>query len=583
MAAKIRPSRRRRLRRTPSPGRPTSPVHLAITTAVALAGFVCVCAFWHYLATGQWADLSLAAYRQDLARPFSQVLFRPVSIFTHPWMALVIALTAAALTVVPIMVAVVQRLLLATAFILVVAVVGHAPVLALALAVGAVLAARTRLRADFPFVAMALGVLPAAIYMIFSIFAGSDSASVLPIQRWILPAPYVGAVLVAAPAFAIATVLGRFRYLRELAAILVLGALAAGAVGVFYAKVGPDELAYAFIADGLSADDKLFHDVSLADWKRRGGGKGLNPMTLLNRVKEDLQYRRLELFDRCGAFMQDHPRSSRAPEVLWIQGQCMSLKVRRQAYEDGLVSYDASYTGADSADIWRRLVDDYGGSPQAALAQWHLAALALRDGKVGRGDELLRAAAERLQAFLEAHPPAPGGARPVFSGPSTVPSTVYYADVLFKVRRLVWQIQRNHLYEDARAAQAFGEFLGIDASELTRDKYLARLKKLIETYEDTPIEDNLRLAIALAAPKLWGSKIEMLVQLARETNDAAVEANFHLGELTMEEPVLGLELSLDIREPRDYFNIVIAAPPSPWRDLAEQRLALLQDAKARKP
>ena len=82
--------------------------------------------------------------------------------------------------------------------------------------------------------------------------------------------------------------------------------------------------------------------------------------------------------------------------------------------------------------------------------------------------------------------------------------------------------------------------------------------------------------MALACPNLY-ERAEMLILLAaRGDPDAAIEANYELGRLTMrtaEAPALPLVENL--RQAEDYFRAVQAAGISPWKPLAEEYLAAL--------
>jgi len=552
--------------------------------AVNFAAFVLVAAGWSLLATEDPMDLRLAVF----LRPLHEVLFHPLSIFTHPWLIVVIGLLLGVVAGTPVIVVTLQRvlpagLLLGALHVLAVAAVAQAPVLAVVVALGCALAALGRFWYDMHFSAVLLGLLPVGGYMLFSVVVAADSASVLPIQRWVLPAPFGIALAAALLAAAAALLLARVRRARLLAPLPAMAAAAAAALVLFDVHIGADELAYARIADGLSGDDKLFQDLSLAEWKRRHGAEGLNPQTLANRVEELLTLRRIELSERCARFRRDCPRSDRMPEVLWIQGQCASLQLKRRALPDGLVSYDASYPSPASADVWSQLLHHHPGTPQAALAAWHLAVLDLREQRVAQARDALGEAASRLQAFLQAQPAAAlaGSTGELFLPPPTLPAREYCADALFKVRWLIWIIDQNALLDDPRAAEAFAEYLRLNPNAFARgDEHFERLCELAGRYEDTRFGDNLRLAVARAESDPY-EEARALVQLARETTDAAIEAHFQLGRLTMQLPVLGLLEG--VREPQQYFEIVVAAPPNPWQDLARQRLKLLAAGPAETP
>ena len=113
-----------------------------------LAGFAVVNAYWYYLGSGQWHNFGLGTYYRNLQTPLGATFLEPLSIFSHPWMICVTGLLLAVIIFTPIMIAVLYRLTVAAAFVLVVLIVGHAPVLAMALLAGCFLAARTNLRSD---------------------------------------------------------------------------------------------------------------------------------------------------------------------------------------------------------------------------------------------------------------------------------------------------------------------------------------------------------------------------------------------------------------------------------------------------
>jgi len=566
---------------------PTAALLAGALGVLNLAAFAAISALWHYLRTGRWLDLRGAAYHADLTNPLgevSKVFFHPLNIFTHPWMIVIIGLLAAALILVPIAAAVLDRLLWAAAFLLVLAFIGHAPWLALVLAVACALAARTRLREEMPFAAMLLGILPAAVYLFGSVLAMSDAPSVLPLQQWVLLAPLVIATFTAALTAAGAGLLARLH--RRLALLPLMLGMGGAAVWLFAATIGPDELAYALIAGEVSPDNRMLPDISLADWKARSGGEGLSPAALRTRVAEDLRYRKLLLTEQCDEFLRHFPRSRRAPEVLWIAGQLASLHVSQQALKNSLVSYDAAWTDPASRDDWWQLVDHFASWPQAGLAYWHLGVLDLRRGDIAGGLERLRQADQQIAAYLQSHPHAGQSdrAHQIFFPPATVPPREYYADVLLKVRRLIWLIRQNRLSEDAAAAQAFCDYLKLDPNALTRTEYIAKLAELAAAHEGTRFGDNLKLEYALASlgtlasPSDWDrNTIRMLVLLAKkdaQDSDAATEANFQLGKLVMQQRMLKLEDG--VKEPHEYFEFVLAGPPNPYQDIARQRLELLK-------
>jgi len=153
--------------------------------------------FWQYLHSGRWFDFSAQAFGRDLTTPLGTVLLQPLDIFSYPWMILIAGGTLAVLIVVPLATAVMYQLLLSLIFVAIVAVVAHSPMLALALAAGCLVAGRTKLRRDYPMVALLLGLVPVCLFLYLLAYPGIDATMLLPLQRWILALPFFLAILLA--------------------------------------------------------------------------------------------------------------------------------------------------------------------------------------------------------------------------------------------------------------------------------------------------------------------------------------------------------------------------------------------------
>ena len=543
--------------------------------ALNLAVFCAAGAFWQYLASGQGLDFSLSSYRRGLAAPLGEVLLRPLTVFAHPWMVFVVGVLLGAMLFAPILISVFYRLAFAALFVAAVAVLGHAPVLAAALGVGCLLAAWTHLRSDMPFLAVLLGLAPVAAYLYFFALFGSDSSAVQPLQRLILAAPFVLAVVVAVVAGAVSLGLARVTGFRPDMVWPVLVVLVAVPVAAFYARVGPAELEYALIIEPLAAGDAVFEPLAMDTWSRQNRTEGLNPQTLQIRIQDDLQLRRQTLIGRCQQFVSRYPGSDRAPAALWVAAQATSLQLDGPALQVGLIKCSASYPEPVSAGLWQRLADEYPGSPHASLAYWRLGELAMRRRDVHQAYQHLNKAQEGLagRAAAAAGPTSGEWAGEVFTSGPAVPADRYYAEGAFAVRRLVWLMDSNDVLNDVPSAEALAAYLDCNPHDTG---YLEGLSQLAGVYEETHLGDNLKLAVALACPNLY-DRAETLILLADQPDsDAAIEANYELGRLAMrtaEAPALPLVENL--RKAEDYFRAIQAAGPSPWRALAEEHLASL--------
>jgi len=574
--------------------RPTSRWRSGLFLLVNLAAFALINAFWQYLATGRWINFSIEAYRHDLAKPLTEIFLKPLGIFTHPWMILVTGLLLALVIFVPVIVAVLYRLPFAAVFVAVVVVIGHAPVLALTLALGCMLAARTPMRSDMPFLAALLGLLlPATLCIAVSLYVGAGAAVLQPIQRWLLCVPPLLAVVAATIASAVVLALAQATSFRPGVVWPVLAIMLAGPMLVFFTKIGAGELDYALIANDLAPGNTIFSASLRDEWSRANRGVGLDDDKLLARAKRLLRDRTQKLAARCDAFLVRHGKSKHAASIAWLKAQCLCLQIDEQAFGKGLVKYSARHTLEASTKAWQFLSDNYAASPQAALADWRLAELKIRQlakpdatlsgaekkRLLNKADALLLAAAQRLRSlgaedtYRRAY--APTGE--VFRRAHSVPSRQYYGRALLAVERLIWLIEQNGVLQDINAAEALAGYLNANPM---RTDYYAQIKKLLDDptrrFEKTKMEDNLRLAYALATDNLY-ERADMLVLLAKELNDAAIEANYELGQLVLQQPEL--QLKAEVEDSQLYFKRVKSAPFNPYTKAATERLRWLSTPK----
>jgi len=582
--------------------RPVARRRTAIALTVNLAVFaVACCFFWQYLATGRWLDLSIQAYRAGVNTPLSRMFVHPLSIFAHPWMIPINSLLLALMFCVPVMIAVMYHEVVALAFVLVVAAVGRAPALALLQAVG-VLATRTPLRRESPFLAAMLGMSPLLMYMAIVTLTVEESAR-LPLQRWVLYSVVATALLLGTLAAAGALGLVKlFRYRPGALCPVMVVMLAAGALA-FYGRVGSDELEYALLVariDRPGEPDSLFESGWLEKWQESHGAEGLGRDELRKRLKREVARRRDGLIDRCNRFLSAHGDSDRAPGVLWLKAQLQSLVLDEATFEaaysashlsDGeearavLITCSAEFVAVDadgvapSYETWRRLLTDHSGSVHAVLARWRLGQLALRQQDVSSADELLKAAEKRLLALRVegAVRSRQGDAEGVFAARASIPRGKgrlrYYDKALKDVGYLLWLMRENRVRGSVPAAEALAAYLNVSSRDPDRRR---KLKDLANTYEGTLMGDNLKLAVALTATNTF-DKAKDLIELAKdELTDAGIEANFHLGCLRMSTgPVPALPLMDKLKKPEDYFKIVAKARANPWQRDAGRRLAEL--------
>lgn len=556
--------------------RPTSALRTGLFLVVNLTGYAVVNAFWQYLATGRWLNLRAGAYWPDRIIPLGRMFVEPLSVLQHPWMILVTGLLLGVIVFVPIVVGVLYRLLYAAAFVVVVALLGHAPMLAAALAVGCALAGRTPLRSDLPLVAAVLGLVPVGLYLYFLGFAGVDSSAVLPLQRWVFYGPVFVAIVSAVLASAIVLALAAWTGFRPGVVWPVMVALLAVPMVIFYTRVGPAQLDYAVLINRLGPGRTSFRDMALSEWIDKHAARGLNRQTQEIRVREDLEGRKRELIDACDAFLLRRPAGDRVATVLWIRAWCMGLQLDERAFDGDLIRCSAAYPLEASRGAWRQVLREAPASPQAALARWRLGELALRRGRPTEAEELLNAAAEALREIVAGLGAGRNAAQDerIFLPVATAPAGAHYRQALVAAERLLWLIRENDALTDASAAEALAAFVAVNVRR--RDHY-PRITDLARDYEGTKMEDNLKLAAALGNPNDYEGAAALIVLAERKPpTDAAIEANYELGQLAMQEArAPALQLLEGMKTPQAYFKAVLAARPNPWQLAARRRLDTL--------
>lgn len=560
--------------------RRTSTLRGVLFVAANLLGFLAVNAFSLHLATGRWVDFSIAGYRKALATPLTEVMLDPLGIFYHPWMILVVGLLISAIVFVPIMVAVLYRLWVSVMFLLAVAAVGHSPLLAAFLAAGCVLAGHTRLRSNFPFLALLVGLVPVGVYLGF--FAYGRETVVGPLQAFVLYMVLILAAVAAMLAGGVVLALARLTRYRPGVIWPVLLVFLGLPGTVFYGKVGPAELDYALIARGLEGSDNVFRPESLAGFARSHpdvSGAAGDPESMLAAVENDLDRRRSRLRQQCATFLRGHPASRHGPAVMWIQAAVKDVRIDPQAFRDGLVKYSTQSPSKVSLGDWGALADRHDRTPQAGVARQRLGIDALRDGRVQKAQEDLHIA----RSFLKT-PRGGTGARAaesvwaaVFVPFELLPGEEYYREVLAQTEQIIWLISENKVIEGDQAnVNAFADYMRLWPFRGLDPRALA---DLAASSKNTELEDNHALLEAMEAKDAL-KRAGKLSALTAGLKDAAIIAHYELGRLGLRHGSRPEWIIRQLKSAEHYFGVVRRARQNPYKTLAEQHLARLA---ARKP
>ena len=564
--------------------RQTSTLRGVFFVGANLAGFVVASAFVHYLQTGRWLEFTVSAYRKSLAVPLSDMLLRPLSIFSHPWMIVVTGLLIAAVAFVPVMVAVLYRLWVSGLFVLVVAVFAHSPVLAGCLALGCVIAGRTRLRSNLPFLALLAGLLSAGVLYVllyYLFFSRLLDVGLLPLQRPVFCLPLILALVAAVPAGAWVLGLARGTHYRPGVIWPALLVLLVPPLLLFYAKVGPAELEYALLAGRIAPGEAVFASARVEDFRRSHGAGKRTPAggpELLAAARADLDRRRAELSAQCEDFLRRHRNSQHRSAVMFILHTVRDVQLDPEAFDRGLIRHLYVGPSPQSVGAWRDLTEQFPFSPQAGVARFRMAVVALRQERVQEAWRLLNDARSPLAGELKATDGEAGAGvwKGVFAPLVSLPGREYYRAALEEVQRVVWLMEANKVLEGTpENIRAFADYMRLwPFVEVSP----AQLTELAAGSENTELADNFRLQAAMAETDLF-QRAGALTALAQEVNDSAVVANYELGRLTM----LRGPVSPTLKTAQEYFKVVVSAPLSPYREPAEQHLAWLSRRKEAAP
>ena len=575
---------------------------------VDLVGYVFVSAFLYYLSTGCWFDFSLHSYRSALASPLSEVLLHPLSIFEYPWMILVTGLLIAAVVFVPVMVALLYRQSIAALFILTVAVIAHAPLLAAFLAVGCILAGQTGLRRDLPLVALLAGLAPVAVYFYF--FTGGDETLLLPLQGLSVSLILILTLITAVLAGAVVSFLAKLMRFRPGIIWPVILVLLSVPVWVFSEKIGVDELDYALLTARVGPGEAFFapsdfgelrqavvKDISypvritsLPASTRPASQPASSPasqqavaaskaaLTMLARARVDLEQQRTTLMAGCQRFIKRHSDSARSAAVMWIMATAKDIRIDKQAIGVGIIRYRYAGPSAESQGAWSDLTERYPRCPQTFVAHQRLGIQALREGRsLQRAREHLRVAQTLLTTHMgQQDPNPPAGPVGVFIRKNSLPSKEYYRKVLAETDNIIWLMEINEVRDDnSKNTDAFRDymkrwpFVGTKSSEL---------RELAKGYKDTNLSDNFLLTATLAE-KNENDRAKQLSELAGEINDAAIVANYELGRLALRLEGTPAWSKMNLKPAGHYFRIVKSAQDNPYRISAEQHLAWIEGRK----
>ncbi len=551
---------------------PTGTVRAVIFLTITLLAYAASNAFTYYLDSGAWFSVDVAGFERSIAQTLGSTMLEPISIFSHPWLIVIRGLLLSAMIAVPLLVACLYHSRYCTLFLLCVAILAHAPVMALVLGVGCMLVAMTPLRRRNPSLAILLGMLPMWVYLIFS--TRNLPFALLPKQRLMLAVPLLTAAIGAIVAVGLVLIIAHYARYRPGVIWPVMAVLLAVPAWLFFSHIGTDELEFSLLAQRLSPAGTAFVDEALESQDRHPGRSPDKPV--VEKAQRTLERRKANSVVACDDFIQHHPSSPRMAAVLWIKGTIEDTQLCVPALYAGLVQHYDDFPLPQSRSTWEQLASGFAGDARAAAACYRLAHLDLRDGQPAAAAANLEQASKIIEKTcinqLSATPKSWWA--DVFSSDPGPPTCDYFARLSGDVARLQLLIQANGILQDANAAAACAALISVDSRHVIESDFDEQMAELAKRYDETKLADNIDLARAMGKSNLI-ERARLLRNLEDQPgSDASIEANYRLAELAMKVEVIPA-LGRYLEKPEVYLRRVLAAVKNPWQPLAARELARL--------
>ena len=496
---------------------------------------------------------------------------------------------------IPILVSILYRFPFGLLFVAVVAFIAMMPWLAMTLTLSCLIAAARPFKFTFRYAYALIALIPICIYLFLNPTRWSGSLPLMtPEERVKLFAPLVLAVLASCVLMAIVLMIAKIVNYRPGAIAPLLAVMFAVPAGLFFSQIGRDELRYRLLEHDCGPASQTFfvdrdENEAISHFAKLSYDQDPDPHRDLQAINELMRLRialqmssdralakdtaftedQAYVVRRCDQFRRTFPRSRHVPNVLYLQGRALDMRVDIEKFKGtGIVAHYQDVPADKSRDTWETLATTFPDSPTTCVALYRLAWLDVRDGHVDAALLRLRTLLEKFAGVSTATKPArPGGWRGLFATPPASDSLkLDLQRVVLDARKLEYLLVNNRdpVSGDAPLADLF-------QLDPHHPSYRDNLDRLIGTWPRSSLRDNLevRRARALSVGQRFsvGQRIELLSALVDEDypdTDAAVEGRFYLA---IEHLRVG-----DRDKAREAFAQVIqAAPDSPWADDARQR------------
>jgi len=574
---------------------------LLLINALLFAGLGC---FTLWLRTGQYFMSSSEAYWEAWWAAFDPTreqqltlidyLIYPIPVDQVPMMMVIMGLVLASLTAVPILVSMLYRFPFSLIFTFIIGFVAMLPWLAITITLCCFLARWRPLRFSFHYATALISLLPVMAYYALATRNAQVAMVLPPAELAKLYLPWVLAVVAACIFIGLALTLAWIVNYRPGAIAPLLAVMFIAPVLLFELKVGRDELYYRLLEDQYGPDSRTCFvnnvDASrlIAAEIRERLGDSNNPAAATTGVREQVRLewqlsiasellgqQQHEAIRALEAFEAKFPASRYIPNVLYLKGRAMDMRLDQQAFRESMIlRYYSDFPSPASRPVWQVLHDRFPDSRLWISAAYRLAMLSARDGRIDDAIALLEELMTRYRAEKPAvAPPRENrGWRALLA--KAAPSNrlainrerVYLA--AWKLRELLVNNRDPH-QKDA----ALRRLVSFDPRHPMYRANLLRLKSDIPVrYPLTALADNVDVLLA-ASERSWSRRIEALRECVAQLlkipdSDALPQARYELGWAYKQDNRLA-----DAKAA--FEEVVRLHPGTPWAVEARSRLAAM--------
>lgn len=532
-------------------------------------------------------------------------LLRPIPVDQVPIMTIIAGLVLASLTAIPILISMLYRFPFSLIFTAIIGFVALFPWLAITITFCCFLARWKPLRFNFRFATALLSMLPVLVYYALATRDAPALEHLPPVEIARLYLPWVFALIAACTVMGIVLGIARLVNDRPGAIAPLMAIMFVLPIALFQAKVGRDELYYRLIEKqfGPASTTHFVDDIDASETIERiararleaADSKEISLASMEEQVRFLLQFQfntiseewnaqasstneayaqqQYEAVTACDKFLRKYPRSRYCPNVLYLKGRAIDMRVDRELFRrKGILRHYEDFPNMASKSAWEQLVERHSDSPLASVARYRLALLRVRsgdvDGAVAVLRQLVKGSGQVRQQSTQPEQAASIWAlfakRPASSALGVNPS-----EVAMQGRKLLALVEANR--DPQQNDLALRVLMSFDPRSSMYASNLRQLLRDIDTkYPLTLLRDNLEvmLASAEASQSLRMKALEACVQkLAREPgSDAYPQAQYELG--------VAYQADDRMAEARAIFEAILAKESnSPWAAEARRKVA----------